>query len=293
MALEAEPIFAVLHEPPRDAHAARAGVIICPPFGWDELGAHRSLRALGGALAQAGHPALRFDFPAPATAAALRVTRIASTRGRLRSRPPPRRCAPSAGCERVVAVGVGLGGIVAFRATALGAADRRPRPVGRSIQRQPARARAARVRAHGRLRAGRHRARARGAAAPDEDPLEEGDLNVAGFVLTAETLADLEALDLTALELPDGARRRVLLLGRDTLAPDRRLRAHLEQSGVELTVAAGPGFEAMMVDPHLAQIPRETIARTSSGSARRGDSAGGRRQLRARRRRARRTRSSS
>ena len=34
-----------------------------PPFGWDELSAHRSLRAWAGALASAGHTALRMDLP--------------------------------------------------------------------------------------------------------------------------------------------------------------------------------------------------------------------------------------
>src|SRR5665213_1803171 len=58
---EAVPLFAVLHLP--EGEHSNVGVVICSPFGWDELGAHRSLRALAGELAQAGHPALRFDLP--------------------------------------------------------------------------------------------------------------------------------------------------------------------------------------------------------------------------------------
>jgi pimeloyl-ACP methyl ester carboxylesterase len=260
LALDGEPIYGVLHLPAQAA-CSRVGAILCPPFGWDELGAHRSLRALAGTLAQAGHPALRFDFPGTGDSGG--------------SPRDPRRleawtaCVDAAaaslrdasGCERIVAIGIGLGGMVACQAVALGAAVD-----DLMLWSVPSR---------GSLLVREMRAFARMADAELVDtglareyppPLEDealsrsGDLNVAGFVVTAETLADLTALDLAELPVPDAARRRVLLLGRDTLPPDRRMREHLERSGVALTVAPGPGYDTMMVDPHLAQIPWELIA---------------------------------
>jgi len=90
---------------------------------------------------------------------------------------------------------------------------------------------------------------------------DEGVLNVAGFVLTAQTIADLEALDVTELPLPDAERRRVLLLGRDTLPPDRRLRAHFERHGVALTVEPGRGYDTTIVDPYLSRVPNELLER--------------------------------
>ncbi|HXR14336.1 MAG TPA: alpha/beta fold hydrolase [Solirubrobacteraceae bacterium] len=260
--LDGEPLFAVLHLPPEGRPQAQTGVIICPPFGWDELGAHRSLRALAGALAQGGFPVLRFDLPGTGDSGGSPrdphrietwTAAVVAAAGALRA---------ACGCERVVAVGVGLGGMIAYRALTLGAA-----PIDELVLWA--------VPSRGGLLVREMRTFARMADSElvdtglareepppsDADPLAEGDLNVAGFVLTAETLAGLEALDLTELTLPEASRRRVLLLGRDTLAPDRRLRALLEQSGVELTVSDGPGYDRTMVDPHLAQIPWETIAR--------------------------------
>ena len=54
------PLYGVLHEA-RGARR-RPGVVICPPFGQEALRAHRSLRELASRLADAGLPALRFDY---------------------------------------------------------------------------------------------------------------------------------------------------------------------------------------------------------------------------------------
>ncbi|HEY1775838.1 MAG TPA: alpha/beta fold hydrolase [Solirubrobacteraceae bacterium] len=255
---DATPLFAVLHLPAGECSSV--GVVICSPFGWDELGAHRSLRALAGALASAGHPALRFDLPGTGDSGGSPrdperldawTTSVESAATMLRN---------ASGCERVVAVGIGLGGVIAVRAVALGAAID-----DLVLWSVPAR---------GSLLVREMRTFARMADAelvdtglareepppPHEDPLSEGDLNVAGFVLTAATIADLEALDLTELEIPAASDRRVLLLGRDSLPPDRRLRARFEELGMELSVGAGPGYDTMMVDPHLSELPSETIA---------------------------------
>jgi dienelactone hydrolase len=88
---------------------------------------------------------------------------------------------------------------------------------------------------------------------------DDGALNVAGFVLSAETLAALESLDLAKLAVPDGSRRRALLLGRDSLAADTRLSDYLAARSVALTVADGPGYDTAVVDPHLSEVPWETI----------------------------------
>ena len=54
------PLFGV-HHPPR-VGPRRPGVVVCPPFGQESLRAHRSLRDLATRLAEAGVPALRFDY---------------------------------------------------------------------------------------------------------------------------------------------------------------------------------------------------------------------------------------
>ena len=72
-------------------------------------------------------------------------------------------------------------------------------------------------------------------AMPEPPPLADGSLEVGGFLLDAETVTALEALDLTKLALPGAAGRRVLMLERDGIDVDRRLREHLESAGAEVT----------------------------------------------------------
>jgi pimeloyl-ACP methyl ester carboxylesterase len=264
IALDPAPLFAVMHLPARTPHTA-TGAIVCPPFGWDELGAHRSIRALADALAQAGHPALRFDFPGSGDSGGSArdpqrleawTAAVDAAAGALRA---------AAGCERIVAVGLGLGGMVAYRAVALGAAIDElvlwavPSRGTRMLREMRTFARIAGVE----LSDG-GAAREEPASPADTSDVGDGSLDVAGFVLSAETVADLDALDLTALPLPEPDGLRVLVLGRDTLAPDRRLTAHLEHREVELTIADGGGFEAMIADPHMAEVPQELIARVVS-----------------------------
>jgi pimeloyl-ACP methyl ester carboxylesterase len=255
----AAPLFAVLHLP--SGERSNVGVLICSPFGWDELGSHRSLRALAGALAQAGHPALRFDLPGTGDSGGSPrdpqlmeawTTAVGAAADMLRS---------AAGCDRVVAVGVGLGGMLAVRAAALGAAvddlvlwsvPSRGALLVREMRTFATMADAEFV----------DTGLAREEPPPSQDdPTAVGDLNVAGFVLTAETLAALDSLDLTAFEIPRAGGRRALLLGRDTLPPDRRVRAHLEALGFQLSVSEGSGYDTMAVDPHMAQVPWDTLAR--------------------------------
>jgi pimeloyl-ACP methyl ester carboxylesterase len=56
----ARPLFGVYHAP--RSSSRRTGVVVCAPFGQEYLRAHRSLRELGERLAEAGLPALRFDY---------------------------------------------------------------------------------------------------------------------------------------------------------------------------------------------------------------------------------------
>ncbi len=115
------PVFAVLHEPPAGTARSSTGVLLCPPFGWDELCTHRSLRAWADALAGAGHAALRLDLPGTGDSGgspcdpdrlAAWTEAVAAAADWLRG---------ETGGERIVAVGLGLGGMLALRALAGGA----------------------------------------------------------------------------------------------------------------------------------------------------------------------------
>jgi hypothetical protein len=41
---------------------ADMGVVVCQPFGYEAICAHRGMRAFAEAIAAAGMPALRFDY---------------------------------------------------------------------------------------------------------------------------------------------------------------------------------------------------------------------------------------
>src|ERR1700722_10711481 len=60
----AEPIFAMLDEPPTSAASpGGAAVLLCPPIGWEDVSSYRPRRDWARELAAAGHPTLRIDLP--------------------------------------------------------------------------------------------------------------------------------------------------------------------------------------------------------------------------------------
>ncbi len=240
-----------LFDSPQGAHNS-LGVLLCPLFGNDDLCAYRARRQWAQTLAGAGYPTLRFDLPGSGDSAGgphdpgrveAWTRALAAAAGWLRT---------AGGSTRVAAIGIGLGGLLAYRAAAAGATIDDlvlwSVPVrGRTFVRQ--------LRALSQLEASRE------TAAQERDPaLEPGALASAGFVMSAETIAALEALDLTTLELPKGAARRVMLLERDGLEVDGRLRTVLERSGAEVTTASGRGYGAMVTPPQKSQPPTEVFA---------------------------------
>ncbi|MGH2852191.1 MAG: alpha/beta fold hydrolase [Solirubrobacteraceae bacterium] len=259
LSVKPDPVFAVLHVPDAAARG-HLGVVFCPPFGWDELCTHRSMRSWADAVAADGHAAIRFDLPGTGDSAGSPrgPARAASWSGAIAGAAAWLRSAQD--CERVVAVGIGLGGMLAFRAMADGA------PIDDLVLWSvPARGGllVRELRAFAQIAAG-EQAGTGAAAESSAAAVEDGSLEVAGFLLSPATIAELEAIDLTKLPVADGPQRRVLLIGRDSIAPDRRLREHLERSGVALTVAEGPGFGRMMTHPQFAERPGEVYTATAA-----------------------------
>ena len=95
---------------------------------------------------------------------------------------------------------------------------------------------------------------------PDPPAPPEGELEVGGFVLTAETQAELGGVDLSALALPHGLPRGALLLERDGIAADERLRNALEGQGVTVAVRPGDGYGEMTSHPQQSQVPESVVS---------------------------------
>jgi len=250
--VDAEPdaAFAFLHEPEPGGGRGPA-VLICPPFGWDDIGTYRPRRDWAEHLAARGHFVLRFDFPGggdseggprdPGRVHAW-TQAVAAAAAELRH---------LSGQPRVTVIGVGLGGMIALRAAAEGA------PVddfvlwgvparGKGLLRE--------LRAFSRLE------EAESTAGEGEGLVPEGGLEAAGFLMSPETVADLQGVDLTELSLPRADERRVLMLTRDRIDADKRLVGRLSLEGAEVTVEAGPGYSLFMEEPQLARPPREVFA---------------------------------
>jgi alpha-beta hydrolase superfamily lysophospholipase len=253
LAFEPDPLIAFLHVPSGTSSRGTA-VLICPPFGWEENCSYRGRRRWAQALADAGYPAARIDLPGAGDSGGSprdpdRIgawcAAVAGAAGWLRDR---------TGCRRIAAIGIGVGGLIAYKAAAEGAAIDDlilwavPSSGHLSIRE---------LKTYSSVVVARHPADTRGGPM-----LPQGALELIGFLLDAETASALEQLRLTELQLPNASQRRVLLLGRDGLAADKRLRAHLEHAGAAVTVADTSDYGELMADPQAAQTPVETIART-------------------------------
>ncbi len=268
-----EPVFAVLHEPAA-VNARDTAVLLCPPFGWEEVSSYRSRRWWAEQLAADGYATLRISYPgtgdsggSPRDPDRLDAWTSAVTQAEkwLRS---------ATGAERVAAIGIGLGGMLAYRAAATGA-----ELDDLVLWATPARGKAfvRELRAIARLEsvsaqepdspASAVREPDSPASAPEAAPARArtpGELETGGYLLGAETARELEALDLSRLELPPARKQRVLLLERDGLPVDKRLREALERAGAELTVAAGDGYGVMTSQPQLTIPPASVITTVSA-----------------------------
>ncbi len=244
------PVFAAFH--PGAGPKRRRAVLLCPPFGWEDMCSYRSRRDWAEHLAQAGYSTLRFDFPGSGDSAgdptdpgqldawAHALTAAASW------------LADAADAIDIVAIGVGLGGMIACRSALEGA------PIAELVLwHVPSRGRALvrELRAFAALEV----AYIQDPDTPEQEaqprPLEAGALVANGYLMSAETVVGLEQLDLGQLSHGPRPPRRALLLGRDGLKVDERLREALAQAGSTVTVADGPGYGAMTVEPQEARPP--------------------------------------
>ena len=246
-----ERFFAFFHDAEPSGGTA---VLMCAPFGWEDMCSYRIRREWAQQLAEHGHPALRFDLPGsgdsagdPADPGRVQAWAgsIAQAAGWLGARP---------GVARVAAIGIGMGGLLACRAALTGA------PIDQLILwGVPSRGRALtrELRAFSRLEVASIGDPDAGEEHPSREPVE--GLVANGYLLSPQTLADLQALDLDDAT-GECRTRRVLLLSRDGLSVDERLQARLELAGAEVRVADGHGYGAMTVEPQDARAPTEVFA---------------------------------
>lgn len=257
--VQPDPVFAMFHAAAErgsdgrvDGPARRTtGVLIVPPFGWNDVASYRSRRTWAAELAAAGWATLRIDLPGtgdsggspsdPDRVGAWTAAVDAAARW-LRSQP---------GIERVAVIGLALGGLLAVRAAAAGALIDDivlwATPAGgRQLVRQE--------QAFAALQDGRYSL----TGEPEPRLVPDGWLEVNGFVLSAETMAALSTIDLATTTV--GGIRRALLLETDGRPMDPKVHHHLVDLGIATERRPGPGWGAMTAHPERTEPPLETMA---------------------------------
>lgn len=227
-------------------------MVLCPPIGHEALCTHASYRVLAERLAEAGFPALRFDYDGTGDSIGSdedddRVQKWLSSIGvaidTLREK---------SGIGNIALFGVRLGGTLA----AVAAAERgdvqslllwAPCRTGRSYLRE------LRV-----LRAGHSQpSRSLQAESAYEPVCKPEYEEAAGFVFQQATINALNRLDISSLSHQPAP--QALLISRDDLPNDERLAERLASLGTTLTQARWPGYAAMMRDAQDTEIPQSAI----------------------------------
>lgn len=237
---EDRPRFGWLYRP--DVPAPNGvGIVIVPPFGFEAVCAHRSLRRLAEEAAKTGFVAARFDLDGTGDSAGSdsdpeRVTKwIASILDACD-------LARSAGASQLVLLGVRLGAALAV----LAAPSRLDVAALIAINGV--------VRGRDFLREARALQAAIGLRPPPEPLPDDGSQEINGFVVTAETHSQLSDIDISQPNTPPAP--HVLLVERDDMPERKRWPEHLRNLGVNVELQRVPGLVEMLDVPHLARIPR-------------------------------------
>jgi alpha-beta hydrolase superfamily lysophospholipase len=249
-------LFGWLHSPVAPL-ASTVGVVICAPFGYELICAHRSIREFAEAIAAAGIPAMRFDYSGCGDSAEIdeSADQVALwTRDVIAA---IRELRQLTGVERVCLLGIRLGAMLA----ALAAAECRavdslilvgPIVSGRRYVRELRTTQLAGIVLSG-------------SSGSDGDPDARGTapkgLEVGGFSLPATTLASLALVDLQTTAAPPV--RSILILDNDKLPSAKRWSESLAHAGIELNYKNLPGLIQMaMTAPQFAAVPRAMIDAT-------------------------------
>src|ERR1700728_564010 len=233
----ARPLFGMLHVP--ESGFARAGVVVCPPFGRDYQNANYTLRCLGDEMTAHGVCTLRFDYDGTGDSAGTgsEPHRVRSWLDSITAAVATMR---ASGVASVFLVGMGLG---ATLAALIGEDDRDidglvlwdPEPSGKAYLSQQ---------------------RALSAMSFSVPTMtKDGSVDAPGMFFDVATAADLRKLDLS--DLPEIQTPMLVLArpDRDATCLQTRLRGEFVEWG-EAT-----GHSRMIDDVTHPAIPRETVDR--------------------------------
>jgi pimeloyl-ACP methyl ester carboxylesterase len=231
-------LFGWVHQGESSSRCHR-GVVISAPPGHEQIHAHRSLRHLADALAEAGFPVMRFDYHGTGDSAGVDEDpdRYATWLANLRSAIDWMR--GELGCAEVSVIGLRLGAALAAQVAV-------EDPLADLVLWAPV------VKGRAYVR------EMKAVSAMDQDPAGPGNvLMPEGIVLTQQTAEELSAIDLLGIHPWCG---RALIVDRDDMPSGAKLLDHLRHLGIETQHIAPPGYAAMMAVPYRTEVPHRAIA---------------------------------
>ena len=248
---ESRRLFAWLHRPERQA-GSDVGLVLCAPFGYEAICAHRSLRSFAEQASKLGIPAIRFDYGGTGDSEDLApeadqleawVKDIQAAAEQLRRR---------TGVTRIALVGIRLGALLAALASTTVYADAlimiAPVLTGRRYLSE--------IRTTQLAASMARNAEADAGLRPEASTKKSagGHLEVSGFCMSAATTASLAACDLTRSE--ETLAPRTLIIDNERLPTSRTWADALISRGECVKYAALPGVvEMIMTAPQFASVP--------------------------------------
>jgi len=239
------PLFGWIHQGGRQ-QVSDLGLLICSPVGYEDVCSHSTLRHLAEAAAEAGYPALRFDYDGTGDSAGddTDPARMPAWLQSIRDAASTLR--EQTGVSRIAVFGIRLGASMALMATqdlpaVVAAILVNPVVEGRRYVRE---------------------LRALAATSATEPDVPSSDaaraLTAAGFTITRDTQQAIAAMRLAGEDLRS-VPRRILLLERTDLPIDESLPVRLRQLGAEITRQPFAGYADMLRDPHETVVPWQML----------------------------------
>lgn len=239
-------LFGWLHASAPQTQQAALGMVICNPFGFEEVCAHRSLTSLASEVALAGMPALRFDYAGCGNSSGDEFDADTLSRWIASIHHAVDTLKQLTGVQRVCLVGLRLGGTLATLAAVAREDVEALVCIAPVIQ--------------GRLFVREMRVLSAAGAAPSGVPAAEfpGILEAAGFFLSDETAQALAEVDLRKLDKRPA--KSMVIVERDDMPPSPHWAQTLAGLGTEVRSESWPGYAGMMADPQRAQLPSAMVA---------------------------------